>query len=364
MMKSPPKYLQVQTRIQEGISSGRITGQLPGERELARMYDISYMTVRKAIDNLVSAGVLYKVPTIGTFVNSGGGAGKPATRNIGFFLDDRVQDSISSPYFSLVFRALEKEAVNRGYNLIYFSDFRDLEPTKSANKIDGLVISCFPRLEYKLLELKKHFPIVLIGNGAADKSMPSVIIDNFNGIVDAMNYLWNLGHVRIGFIAGLLDSAVGKDRLQGYLSSLNNYGIAEDRDLIYEGDYSYESGARGVESMLSLSSPPTAIVCANDSMAIGAVKAVHEKGLEVPRDVSIVGFDDITVASQIYPPLTTVAAPINELAANSIRILVSLIDGGAPEHRHLALSARLVVRESCAPRPSPAGEQPPPSPKP
>ena len=348
MVKLPPKYIFVQNKIKEDISTGQIVDQLPGERELAKQLDISYMTVRKAIDNLVTAGVLYKVPTKGTFVNNSGIV-KSVTKNIGFFLDDRVQDSISSPYFSLVFMALEKEAVSNGYNLIYFSDFNDLDSTKSANKIDGIIISCFPRLEYRLLELKKHFPIVLLGNSAADKSMPSVIIDNFNGIVDAMDYLWSLGHTRIGFITGLLDSSVGKDRLQGYVSSLNKYGIAEESGLIYEGDYSYESGAKGVEHMLSLATPPSAIVCANDSMAIGAVKAIHEKGLEVPGDISIVGFDDINVASQIYPPLTTVAAPINEIAASSVAILMSLIDGVVPANKHVALSAQLVIRESCAP---------------
>lgn len=348
MVKSPPKYIFVQNKIIEDINTGLIVDQLPAERELAKQLDISYMTVRKAIDNLVTAGVLFKVPTKGTFVNNSGMV-KSVTKNIGFFLDDRVQDSISSPYFSLVFMALEKEVVSYGYNLIYFSDFKDLEPLNSANKIDGIIINCFPHLEYRLLELKKHFPVVLIGNGAADKTMPSVIIDNFNGVVDAMDYLWDLGHSRIGYIAGLLDSGVGRDRLQGYESSLHKYGVAEENELIYEGDYSYDSGAKGAEYMMSLASPPTAIVCANDSMAIGAVKAIHEKGLEVPGDISIVGFDDINVASQIYPPLTTVAAPINELAACSVKMLISLIDGIVPDNKHVALAAHLVIRESCAP---------------
>jgi DNA-binding LacI/PurR family transcriptional regulator len=306
------------------------------------------MTVRKAVDNLVTAGVLYKISTKGTFVNKSD-AGKTVTRNIGFFLDDSVEDSISSPYFSLVFMALEKEAVSLGYNLIYFSDFNCLDPAKSVNKIDGIIISCFPRLEYKLLELKKHFPVVLLGNSAADKSLPSVIVDNFNGIVDEMDYLWDLGHTRIGYITGLIDSGEGRDRLQGYVSSLNKYGIAEETELIYEGDYSYESGAKGAEYMLSLASPPTAIVCANDSMAIGAVRAIHKKGREVPGDISIVGFDDINVASQIYPPLTTIAAPINDMAAISVKMLVSLIDGNVLDNKHVALPAPLVIRESCAP---------------
>ena len=244
--------------------------------------------------------------------------------------------------------ALAKESVNNGSNLIYFSDFNDLDSVKSQNKIDGIIINSSQRLEYRLLQLKKLYPIVLIGSSAADKSMPSVIIDNFNGIVDAMDYLCSLGHSRIGFITGLLDSAVGTDRLQGYVSSLHKYGIAEEKDLIYGGDYSYDSGAKGAEQILSLASPPSAIVCSNDSMAIGAIRAIHEMGLEVPGDISVVGFDDIVVASQIYPPLTTVVAPISEMAASSIKMLVSLIGGVVPDVKHVALPAHLVIRESCA----------------
>ena len=346
MNKATPKYILVQNRIKEDIRTGRIIEKLPGERTLARELDISYMTVRKAIENLVMDGVLYKVPTKGTFVNSNG-AGKRVTRNIGFFLDDRVEDSISSPYYSLIFKALEKEAVKNNYNLIYFSDFNDLEPLQGMNKVDGIIISCFPRLENKIQELKKLLPVVLIGNSSADKSIPSVIIDNFNGIVDSMDYLWSLQHSRIGFITGLQDSDVGKDRLKGYLCALNRFDIAEDKKLICDGDYSYDSGAKGAEYLLSLDSSPSAIMCANDTMAIGAIKAIREKGLSVPEDISVVGFDDISVASQVYPPLTTVAAPIKEIAANSVKMLISLIDGIDPENKHMALSAPLVIRGSC-----------------
>jgi len=354
MVKAVPKYILVQNRIKEDIRTGKIVDKLPGERELARELDISYMTVRKAIENLVRECVLYKIPTKGTFINRNG-AEKAVTRNIGFFLDDRVEDSISSPYFSLVFKALEKEVVKNEYNLIYFSDFNDLGPSKNMNKIDGIIISCFPRLENKIQELKKLLPVVLIGNSSADKSVPSVIIDNFSGIVDAMDYLWSLGHSRIGFITGLQDSEVGKDRLKGYLSSLNRFGLAEEDTLIYEGDYSYDSGARGATQLLSLTSPPTALVCANDSMAIGAIKAIREKGLGVPEDISVVGFDDITVASQVYPPLTTIAAPIREMAAHSVHMILSLINCVVPDNKHMALSAHLVIRESCSPPNGPNG---------
>jgi len=342
-----PKYLLVQKKIKEAIDQGRYVEQIPGERIIAREYDISYMTVRKAIDNLVQEGVLYKVPTKGTFVNVTGQA-RSVTRNIGFFLDNRVEGAISSPYYSLIFKALEREAVKNGYNLIYFSSFDDLVSPKGVRKIDGIVISCFPRLENRIQELKKQLPVVLIGNSAADKSIPSVIIDNFSGIVDAMDYLWSLGHRRIGFITGLLDSDVGRNRLKGYQSALNKFEFAEDENLVFEGDYSYDSGARGADFFLNLAAPPTAILCANDTMAIGVMKRLREQGLAIPDDISIIGFDDIDVASQVFPPMTTVAAPIREIATHSIRKLVTLIEGNNPDDKHMALPAQLIIRDSCA----------------
>lgn len=347
MDKNSPKYVFAQDKIKSAIDSGHYSEKLPGERTLAKELNISYMTVRKAIDNLVQEGVLYRVPTKGTFVNHSGIV-RTATRNIGFFLDDRVEGAISSPYYSLIFKALEREALKQNYHLIYFSNFNDLNPQGSINKIDGIIISCFPRIEDRIQELKKRLPIVLIGNSAADKSIPSVIIDNFTGISDAMDYLWSLGHRRIAFITGLLDSDVGKNRLKGYQSALNKFGISLDKSLIIEGNYSYDSGARAADSLLRRPERPSAILCSNDTMAIGAMKALREKGLNIPEEVSIVGFDDIAVAPQVYPPLTTVAAPIKEIAANSIKKLISLIEGSDPGDKHMALPAHLIIRDSCA----------------
>jgi len=347
MSDTIPKYIFVQNKIIEDIKRHVIVDKLPGERTLAKELDISYMTVRKAIENLVQEGVLYRAPTKGTFV-SRNGVSKKQTRNLGFFLDDRVEEGISSPYYSLVFKALEKEAVRNGYNLVYFSSFDDLDPLNNMKKIDGIIISCFPRLENKIQELKKLLPVVLIDNNSSDKSIPSVTIDDFSGIVAALDYLWGLGHRRIGYISGLQDSDVGKNRLQGYASALHGFGVSPDPALIFEGDYTYNAGARGAVHLLEQADPPSAILCANDTMAIGAIKAIRERGLGVPEDVSVIGFDDIAVSSQVFPPLTTVAAPVTKIATTAVKMLISLIEGEVLEHRHVALSPRLVSRGSCS----------------
>jgi DNA-binding LacI/PurR family transcriptional regulator len=347
MDKKQPKYVYVKNKIKEDIQRRVIIDKLPGERSIAEALGISYMTVRKAVEKLVEEGVLFKIPTRGTYVNNQL-IPRKQTHNIGFFLDDRIRDGISSPYYSLVFNYLEKEVIKTNYNLTFFSNFNDLNPLKNGKKIDGIIISCFPRLENRIHELKKLIPVVVIDNSSSDKSIPSVIIDNFNGVLDAANYLFSLGHQRIGFITGLQDSNVGKDRLNGFASAVIARGMNEDKALVYKGDYSYQSGQKGAEYFLSMQRPPTAVVCANDSMAIGAIKAIHESGRNVPKDISVVGFDDIDVAAQVHPPLTTVAAPISKIAATSVRMLIDLINGRDLDNRHVALPARLIVRSSCS----------------
>jgi DNA-binding LacI/PurR family transcriptional regulator len=340
-----PKYVKIKNKIRKDIKSGKIGGKLPGERVLAKEFEVSYMTVRKAIMELEEEGILHKFTTKGTFVSNNKMSPK-ITHNIGFFLDEGIKEGISSPYYSLVFKALEESVKKHGYNLLLFSDHDDINPLNNQKKIDGVIICCFPRIETKVQELKKVLPLVLLDNLATDKSIPSVTIDNFNGCSASAQYLISLGHTRIAFISGLLDSDVSKDRLQGYSTTLINNKIAVDKTLIFKGDYSYESGEKAAKYFLSLEEPPTAILCANDSMAIGTMKVIRENGLNIPDDISVVGFDDIEVASRVFPPLTTVAAPITEMVEKAVNILLSAVQGKDVDYQHVILPAELIVRDS------------------
>ncbi len=346
MNATTPKYVQVKNRIKEGIRDGTFSGKLPGERVLVKDFEVSYMTVRKAINDLVDEGILHKNTTKGTYVSSRKMTTK-TTYNIGFFLDDRIKDGISSPYYSLVFNALEKEVKEKKYNLTLFSNFDDFNPLNSHKKIDGVIVSCFPRLESKIQEIKDFMPVVLIDNLASDKSIPSVTTDNFNSSREAVRYLVSLGHERIAFITGLMDSAVCNDRYLGYTDVMETSGLGSDKKLVFKGDYSYESGEIGAEEFLSLKNPPTAIVCANDSMAIGAMKQIQQYGLKIPGDISVIGFDDIKVSSMVFPPLTTIAAPVDAISAKTVELLLSMISGNDHEYEHIIMPATLTVRDSC-----------------
>ena len=347
MTKPIPKYVLVEEQIKRDIKLEVIVGKLPGERTLAKKFGLSYMTIRKAVDNLVAEGILYRLPKKGTFVADRKSSRKK-TKIIGYFLDNSIIAGLTSPYYSLIFNALEKQATKHGYSLIYFSDIGSSISLKRMQEIDGVIISCFPRIEHIVHEINQHVPVVVIDNSSSDKTIPSIIIDNFNAVSDSVSYLCSLGHKRIGFMTGLEDSDVGKNRYDGYKSGLNNHRIKLDEELVFKGNYSFESGVKGANYFLSLKKPPTAILCANDAMAIAAINTAIQYGLKVPDDVSIIGFDDITVASQISPSLTTVAAPVAETAELAITMLTRLIQGEKLENRHIALSAELVIRGSCS----------------
>ncbi len=342
------KYVNVKSRIKDDIDQGKIAGKLPGERMLAQELDVSYMTVRKAIMELVSEGILVKQGTKGTFVSDKKLTGR-LTGNIGFFLDEEIKEGISSPYYSLVFKSLERAVTANGYNLLLFTDFDDLNPVKNTRKIDGAIICCFPRIEDDIQAIKKYYPIVLLDNFAADKSIPSITLDNFNSFSESTAYLISLGHKRIGFVSGLLDSDICRNRLQGYKNALKQAGIPIEKNLVFKGDYSYESGEAAGKYFANLDTPPTAIICANDSMAIGTMKVIQEHGFKIPGDISIIGFDDVLVASKVFPALCTSAAPINEMATKAVEILLDEIKGNNSDYKHIILEAKLIKRASCAP---------------
>jgi DNA-binding LacI/PurR family transcriptional regulator/biotin operon repressor len=346
MQTTTPKYILVEKYIKQAIQQRQLTDKLPGERGLADELGVSYMTVRKGIENLVQQGILYKVPTKGTYVNIHQ-KNKTQTRTIGYFLDSSIKSGISSPYYSLVFHAIEKEASKHGYSVVYFSERNNNKLQATLQKLDGVIATCFPRIEKTIQLIKQAVPVVVIDNSAADKSIPSVIIDNFNADVQSVDYICSLGHRSIGFMMGLEDSDIGNSRYAGYLHGLSQHGIQPDEKLVFKGNYSYASGLQGAKYFLSLKRPPTAIICANDSMALGTLKGLSKHGIAVPGQMSVIGFDDIEVASQIIPPLTTVAAPIGDIAKQAFAALGRLIQGEQPEYQHIALAPKLVIRETC-----------------
>jgi LacI family repressor for deo operon, udp, cdd, tsx, nupC, and nupG len=258
---------------------------------------------------------------------------------------------ISNPFFAEVIRGIEQVAHQNRYSVLLgdtqYSRIReaayaDLLATKQA---DGL-ITLLPHIP----RIASSVPLRIVNacEYVKDKSITSVYVDNTSAAKEAVEYLMTLGHRNIAFVTGPMDSPISIDRDQGYEQALQFGGLKRDRKLTAIGDFSVESGIRAVETLLAQDQHFTAVFCSNDEMAIGALQAIKSKGLRVPDDISIVGFDDIRFARYMDPPLTTVAQPKDELGREAMNMLIEILRGNDVPARKRILPTQLVIRGSTA----------------
>jgi LacI family transcriptional regulator len=206
-----------------------------------------------------------------------------------------------------------------------------------------------------------HAPLVIIDPNNETPDYPAIIATNQEGALAAMKYLTDLGHRRIGHIAGEMKLVSANQRLQGYKDGLAAAGIPLDEDLIEIGEYTTETAVICARKLLSLPDRPTAIFAANDVSAIGVYQAAKELGLEIPRDLSVVGFDNLREAAYLSPPLTTIDQSIEKMGAMATEMIVKLVKGESlpinptAEGHLYKIPTQLVIRDSCAsvPRHSP-----------
>lgn len=337
------KYIEVKNSIRHLIETDQMEGKLPGERALADRFGFSYMTIRHAVNELVDEGYLYRVSRKGTFI-SGPKVKGSDTKNIGFYLYEKLKDGISSPYYSIVLKMIQKEIRAEGYNLILFTRAEDIDP----KNVEGIIATSFPDTEDKIVSISKYLPVVLLDNDIKGTNIPAVVVDNFNSTYHAIEYAISLGHQRIGYVAGLQNSSIGLKRLAGFRTALQDFGIEIPDDNIYIGNYEFSCGYNSASHFLSLPELPSFIHCANDLMALGLMKGLMEKGVKVPSDVSISGFDNIEECKRYHPSLTTMSVNFERMANDSVSILLAGIRGENPEDKKYIIPADLIIRESTA----------------
>ncbi len=247
------------------------------------------------------------------------------------------------------------EAEAAGYHLLPFpfregqaqvDDYRELINT---GRVDAFVLSSVnyndPRVDF-LLERK--FPFVAFGRSNPELDFPYVDVDGCAGLAQALEYLISREHRRIAAIAWPETSRVGNERLRGYFETLQAHQLEIRPDWIERGEGSFEFGRAAATRLLHLpvSERPTAIVALNDTQAIGALHAAREQGMEVGRDIAIIGFDDAPMSQYLLPPLTTVRQPIREAGRKCVEILIALVRGDQPKERQVLLQPQLIVRAS------------------
>jgi LacI family transcriptional regulator len=262
----------------------------------------------------------------------------------------------ANPFYAELARGIENYGFAAGFNVFLCNS--DQDPVKEraylnmliSKRVDGVIYltGATPREQLQLL-LPHRIPIVTFGcdfNG-----IDAIIIDDLGGGRAATEHLLALGHRRIACIDGRELEADRSGRVEGYLTALRMAGIAPDPALIVTGDWGCASGWRATEDLMQLPVPPSAIFACNDLMAIGAMSCLHQMGIDVPKRISIIGFDDITLARFCSPPLTTVATPMLEAGQRTCEMLLDRISGHlGPERQQITVPVALNVRQSTAPR--------------
>lgn len=271
-----------------------------------------------------------------------------------------VVPDVTNVFFTDVIRGVETEARGRGYSLILCDSNEEQEVelvnlnTLIARRVDGVLVSTSNVYGSPQRGARRRFPVVYYDRVPPGFMGSAVVIDNLGAAYEAARHLLDLGHRRLAIITGRLNLSNGRERLEGFRKALQQAGLPLREEYLQLGDFLVEGGYRCGMNLLRLAVPPTAIFSCNNQLTLGLMRAVSELGLDCPRDVSILGFDDFDWAANFRPRLTTVAQPSLEMGKQAAQMLLRKIecekDKDATEERTMVvLKAELRVRDSTAP---------------
>lgn len=252
------------------------------------------------------------------------------TNTLGLILPD-----ITNPFFPDLVRGVEDTANMYGYNIILCNTDDDIAKEKTYIKIlkekciDGIIYTSTIKSENHNVKtlLKYEIPFVMLDRLIDIKGIPYIYADGESGMYEIIRYLIKNNHKKIAYISGPITNYTAVQRYEGYKRAMDEAGLKPDEDLILEGNYKMNSGFKCMSEILNKKKQFTAVACANDLMAIGALECVRAHNLKVPEDISITGYDDIYVSNVITPKLTTMAQPTYEMGCLAARILIKSIEG-------------------------------------
>lgn len=274
---------------------------------------------------------------------------------IGIVYYEGIGWGFKHPYFSGVIDGLKKRADEYGYSLLLGSKNNRLRNETFLQyfrhlKVDGIVmLSADKDLEGKEEIINSEIPVVVIDSDSLIG--PIVASDNVKGCELAINYLYNLGHRKIAHISGgaLEDTWATRVRIKGYIAAMIKLGLKIPDEYLVDGkNFRYDGGYEAMNNILKLKDKPTAVFVAGDHMAIGAIQAIKDAGLNVPNDISIIGFDDIELSEYISPRLTTIRQEVAEIGIVAMDVLVEQINSSEKYKTDRIIPVSLIERDSCA----------------
>ncbi|GAA0176639.1 LacI family DNA-binding transcriptional regulator [Clostridium sediminicola] len=274
--------------------------------------------------------------------------GVKKTRTIALIVPD-----IENPFFGKLTKEISTIANTLKYNILLINvsglknDGGDFLLDLIGTRVDGIIYASSYRLEDVIRKAKTNkIPIAVLDRELRDIQIDSIAVNNDNAAFLATEHLIQLGHKKIAFIGGTENMEISINRHKGYKRALEKYGIGYSDSLVQHGDFSIESGYKSTKKLINLSSDITGIIAANDLMAIGAINYLNFKGYKISDDISIVGFDDIELASSITPKLTTVSYPLQKMSKLALESIIKRISNADSDYESVHLFAKLIIRES------------------
>jgi len=270
------------------------------------------------------------------------------THTFGLIVPDNA-----NPFFAEVARGIEDSSFDRGYCVILCNSEKNLEKELSyinvlqGRQVDGIILVSAGINTQHIIDLQeKGKPVVVVDREIAGVNVDAVLTDNRGGGYKAVHHLVELGHKRIGCISGPSELTPSAERVDGYKQAVTEAGLRWEPNLIIKGDFHSKGGYSAIEKLMSLPEPPTAVFACNDMMAIGAMAGAIDLGYNIPHDLSIVGFDDIELASYTNPKLTTVEQPKYKMGTVATEMMLRQVNEGKSPGRRLILPTELIIRQS------------------
>ena len=265
---------------------------------------------------------------------------------IGIILPD-----ITNPFFSEMARAVEDEAESLEYNLMICNTDNDIHKEEKyiqlliSKLIDGIIFMSGGKSNENITLLKKNnVPFVLVDRYIDGyKDYYGVFSLNNQGVRNGVRYLYEKGKRKIAFVKGSENLEISTQRLEGYTDEMKNYGLYDEK-YIFEGDFNVEGGILATQKIISTFNNLDAIFYSNDMMALGGMKVLLRNGYKIPRDISVVGFDNIQMSSVTEPELTTISQPIYIMGKKACSILIDVINGEIPDDKQIYYETNLIIR--------------------
>lgn len=271
------------------------------------------------------------------------------TDNIGFIIYEKQYPVVMNPFYSAIFEAVLQTCARKGFSLFISSDRELYLPNGQIGfkkHMDGVLLAGQTDAETVMALKRQSMPIVMLNNALDIEDLLCVTTDQYGGAVLAMRHLTQRGHRKIGLIAGAFSPHVYMARYNGYVDVLREIGEEVDMRFVQTIEPTVDDAVHRVSQMLSLEDHPTALFCTNDTIAIGAIKAVLRAGLRIPEDVAIIGFDDSEISQLIEPELTTIHVDKEKMGRIAAEELIAQIEGKKTSKHIIQTSVSLVKRQT------------------